>query len=128
MGYYFLSQPWYTRLAAYVALILSMLLLGGIIRSAWAHDSWINNQGFRNAAGEWCCGKNDCSEVSPRVTGTGYAIRFERHWQTSMMTLDVWAEEIVPFSQAQPSMDGNSYRCQRPDGSRRCFFTPMPSN
>ena len=39
------------------------LLLAGFALSAplaSAHDSWINKGGYRNAAGEWCCGENDC--------------------------------------------------------------------
>ena len=27
---------------------------------ALAHDSWINHGKYRNPAGEWCCGENDC--------------------------------------------------------------------
>jgi hypothetical protein len=35
--------------------------------------------------------------------------------------------ESVPFAEAQPSPDGEFWRCKRPDGSRRCFFAPPPS-
>ena len=35
--------------------------------------------------------------------------------------------EVVPYSEAKPSRDGMFWRCQRPDGSRRCFFAPPPS-
>jgi hypothetical protein len=35
--------------------------------------------------------------------------------------------ELVPFSEAQPSPDGEFWRCKRPDGGRRCFFAPPPS-
>jgi hypothetical protein len=43
-----------------------------------AHDSWINKGGYRNPAGEWCCGEFDCS--SPEhvaTTGTGWG----HQWQ-----------------------------------------------
>jgi hypothetical protein len=33
----------------------------------------------------------------------------------------------VPFGEAQPSPDGEFWRCRRPNGSRRCFFGPPPS-
>jgi len=36
--------------------------------------------------------------------------------------------EIVPFSEVQPSPDGEYWRCKRPDGSRRCFFAPPPTD
>jgi hypothetical protein len=36
--------------------------------------------------------------------------------------------EIVPFNEAQPSPDGAYWRCKRPDGSRRCFFAPPPTD
>jgi hypothetical protein len=35
--------------------------------------------------------------------------------------------EAVPFSEAQPSPDGEFWRCKRPDGTRRCFFAPPPA-
>jgi hypothetical protein len=37
---------------------------------ALAHDSWINRGGYRNPAGEWCCGDNDCQSTDQiAVTG-----------------------------------------------------------
>jgi hypothetical protein len=42
---------------------------------AVAHDSWINRGGYRHAAGEWCCGDNDCEPPGPIVvTGKGWGI------------------------------------------------------
>jgi hypothetical protein len=83
---------------------------------AVAHDSWISRGGHRNAAGEWCCGEGDCSIIhSDQVsTGpTGYRL---------------YNSELVPYSEAQPSPDGAFWRCKRPDGTRRCFFAPPPSD
>jgi hypothetical protein len=79
-----------------------------------AHDSWISAGGYRNTAGEWCCGASDCAVVPPenvQMSGAGYHM------------ID---GEIVPFSETQPSPDGAYWRCRRPDGSRRCFFAPPP--
>lgn len=92
-----------------------VVLLGFLLFTpALAHDSWIMKGGHRNAAGEWCCGEGDCFEVEPvRITANGYLI---------MAT-----GETVPFSEAKPSQDGKYWRCKRPDGSRRCFFSPPPS-
>lgn len=81
---------------------------------ALAHDSWISNGGHRNAAGEWCCGDGDCFMVEPvRTVANGYFIELTK--------------EFVPQAEAQPSPDGKFWRCQRPDGSRRCFFAPPPA-
>jgi hypothetical protein len=80
-----------------------------------AHDNWISRGGFRGPKnGEWCCGANDCFVVSAqsvRVNGAGYELA-----QT---------KETVPYEETIPSIDGQYWRCQRPDGSRRCFFAPM---
>jgi hypothetical protein len=85
------------------------------VTPAFAHDSWISRGGFRGPKnGEWCCGANDCfvvSAMSVKVNGVGYELS-----QT---------KETVPYEEAIPSADGQYWRCQRPDGSRRCFFAPM---
>ena len=77
---------------------------------------WINRGGYRNVAGEWCCGEGDCVVVpgeNVSVTTNGYMLRE--------------LGELVPFNEAQPSPDGAFWRCRRHDGSRRCFFAPPPA-
>jgi hypothetical protein len=100
------------RSLARLALVLASLFS---VAAASAHDSWIYGGGYRNAAGEWCCGEGDCFVV-PReqvtMTGAGYTI---------------YGFESIPFAEAQPSPDDAFWRCMRPDGSRRCFFAPPPS-
>lgn len=80
-----------------------------------AHDNWISRGGFRGPVnGEWCCGANDCFVVpasSVKVGGLGFEI--SPH------------QEIVPYKEALPSVDGQYWRCQRPNGTRRCFFAPI---
>ena len=100
--------------------ILARLLLAGavlvIASEALAHDSWISRGGLRNPAGEWCCGEGDCFVVpnaQVSVSTAGYRL---------------FSTETVPFSEAQPSPDGAYWRCKRPDGSRRCFFAPPPTD
>jgi len=79
---------------------------------ASAHDSPM--QGLKNAKGELCCGAGDCVAVEPvRTTSNGFLIEANK--------------ELVPFAEAQPSPDGQFWRCHKPDGSRRCFFAPPPS-
>jgi hypothetical protein len=84
--------------------------------STFAHDSWIARGGFRAPAGnEWCCGEHDCFVVpSDKVkrNGVGYEL--------------LQPVETVPYRETLQSVDGQYWRCQRPDGSRRCFFAPPP--
>jgi hypothetical protein len=100
--------------------MLARRLLAGavlvIASDALAHDSWISRGGLRNPAGEWCCGEGDCFVVpnaQVSVSQAGYRL---------------FSSETVPFSEAQPSPDGAYWRCKRPDGSRRCFFAPPPTD
>jgi hypothetical protein len=56
------------------------------------------------------------------MTGEGYVII-----QGPLAGMRPVQHEAIPFSEAQPSLDGEFWRCRRPDGSRRCFFAPTPS-
>jgi hypothetical protein len=79
----------------------------------FAHDSWINRGGFKNTAGEWCCGDYDCkSYTRTSSTATGWMIE----------------GELVPFDEAMPVAppDGQLTICRRPDGTRRCVFGLKP--
>ena len=99
--------------------------LAFVIPDTLAHDSWISRGDHRNAAGEWCCGEGDCFVVPKErvmMTGDGYVII---HGPLAGIGPSMY--EAVPFSEAQPSPDGEFWRCKRPDGSRRCFFAPPPS-
>ncbi len=79
-----------------------------------AHDSWINKGGYRNAAGEWCCGETDCSSPEQiAATGTGWIIN---------------GNEFVPYDEATPSPDGKVWICRRSDKTRRCVFGPRPNS
>lgn len=81
---------------------------------AFAHGpaEWIQRGGYKNAAGELCCGERDCFELTDgdvKITSAGYFV--------------VSIKETVPFSEAAPSPDGRYWRCQW-GGSRKCFFAP----
>jgi hypothetical protein len=103
-------------MSGFLARPLARLFVVGVLvtvtSQTLAHDSWISRGALRNAAGEWCCGEGDCFVVpgnQVNVTPAGYRLV---------------NGEIVPFHEAQPSPDGEYWRCKRPDGSRRCFFAP----
>jgi hypothetical protein len=100
-----------------LARLLVIVASVAIVSPAIAHDSWISRNALRNAAGEWCCGEGDCFVVpgnQVNVTPAGYRLMPNG--------------EIVPYHEAQPSPDGEYWRCKRPDGSRRCFFAPPPTD
>ena len=82
-----------------------------------AGEDWIMKGGHRNAAGEWCCGEGDCFVVPLVATVTSPAPGYR-----------LPDGEFVPQHEAQPSPDGQFWRCRRPDGSRRCFFAPPPNS
>ncbi len=101
---------------------LTIVVLMAIPCQAMSHDLWINHGGFRNGVGKLCCGEGDCFVIAPErvvITAGGYAIVGQTAGADGSVPL-----EIVPFSEAQPSQDGQFWRCKRPDGSRRCFFAP----
>lgn len=84
-----------------------------VANSAFAHDSWINKGGFKNGAGEWCCGDYDCkSYTRTSSNASGWMVE----------------GELVPFDEAMPIAppDGQLTICRRPDGSRRCVFGLKP--
>jgi len=98
-------------------LTFAAIAAAAMLSLARAHGpaEWIQTGGYRNAAGELCCGERDCFELAEgdvSVISVGYFVRS--------------LEEIVPFSEAQPSPDGRFWRCQW-GGSRKCFFAPPPS-
>jgi hypothetical protein len=108
-------------------LLLVALAAVLLLAPAFGHDSWISRGGHRNAAGEWCCGDGDCGM---KVAGEIHASSDGYHVDAVFAvpgTIQKAVHEIVPYSQAQPSPDGQFWRCKRPDGSRRCFFAPPPS-
>jgi hypothetical protein len=85
--------------------------------AAYAHGNaeWIQRGGYRNAAGELCCGERDCFEVPAddvAIVPHGYMIKSRN--------------EFVPHAEAQPSPDGHYWRCEW-SGERKCFFAPPPS-
>jgi len=97
---------------ARLAFVFAALAL--VVPDSLAHDSWISRGGHRNAAGEWCCGAGDCFVIpGDKISITAEGCR-------------LYGVETVPFGEAQPSPDGAFWRCKRPDGSRRCFFAPLP--
>jgi len=93
------------------------IALTSLVLPASAHDHWINHGNYRAPTGEHCCGPNDCfmvpaNDMTPTAAG----------WLIKSLG------ETIPYSEAQPSEDGDFWRCKRYDGSRRCFFAPQPSS
>lgn len=97
------------------AIAIGILVMAAIAVSqkANAHESWINRGGFKNAAGEWCCGDYDCKTYSKSASSAaGWLVE----------------GELVPYDEALPIAppDGLVTICRRPDGTRRCVFGVKP--
>lgn len=102
------SRPVLAGLTVLAALSLSL---------AHAHGpaEWIQRGGYKNAAGELCCGERDCFELADadvKVTPAGYLV--------------ISTKEVIPFSEATPSPTGTYWRCAW-GGVRKCFFAPPGS-
>lgn len=106
-------------------LLLAAVTATVFVLPSIAHDSWISKGGHRNSAGEWCCGEGDCFIVPKEMVhmnGRGYELRY-----APKTGVGPSSSEQVPFVEAQPSPDGEFWRCHRIDGTRRCFFAPPPA-
>ena len=123
------------RILTRSVLVLGLTFIGS---AALAHDLWISRGAYKNPAGEWCCGAEDCGVVSPnavKATGAGYSVVGTVTYGKAVTgnsldgpTYSDKVNEVVPYSRALPSPDGAYWRCKRPDGSPRCFFAPLPGS
>ena len=101
--------------------------------SAAAHGpaAWVASHSLKNAAGELCCGENDCGVMvagTVAATPAGYQVDATFKIVTTNGTeLLEDVHELVPYSEAQPSPDGAYWRC-RWGGKRKCFFAPPPNS
>lgn len=110
-----------------------LLALALLVTPTFAHGpaEWIQRGGYKNAAGELCCGERDCGRM---VGGTieektgGYAV------DAWFMVEPPGAEpflmhlrEMVPKSEATPSPTGEYWFCKW-GGLRKCFFAPPGSS
>jgi hypothetical protein len=117
---------------------LVVLLLSFASVATLAHDIWINRGSYRNPAGEWCCGAEDCGVVNPKAVHAmrgGYSVVGIVTYGEAITgnaadgpTVKEQVNEMIPYSQSLPSPDGAYWRCKRPDGSPRCFFAPPPGS
>lgn len=90
------------------------------VRQGWAHGDaeWIMRGLYRDLqSGELCCGPEDCSVVPARDV-----VETDAGWRI------LSSGEYIPRGEAQRSRDGDFWRCQRADGSRRCWFYPVPGS
>ena len=81
--------------------------------AALAHDTWINHGAYRNPAGEWCCGAEDCGVVAPgavKASAGGYSVRGPVTYGEAVTgnaadgpTHQENVNETAPYSQSLPS-------------------------
>ena len=74
-----------SRNTALMTIVVTGLVSG--ILAAYAHDSWISRGGYRNAAGEWCCGAIDC-EAHDDIALKMLKIRADRSKDTMRYVLN----------------------------------------
>lgn len=123
-----------TLVHSLLVLVASLLCYSAFAQQAFAHDAPISRGGYKNLAGEWCCGAGDCGVVAAanvKAGSGGYSLRgpvvYGESATGNASDGPTWKEdvnEVVPYSKALPSPDGAYWRCKRPDGSPRCFFAP----
>ena len=101
---------------AFIIGVMLMLLFWPLIARGHGLGDWIRQGGYRNFAGEFCCGEHDCAPIDGVTTVA--------HPQSGYL---LPGGELVPQAEAKASQDGRFWRCRRPDGSRRCFFAPPPA-
>ncbi len=99
-----------------------------LLTLAQAHGpaAWVERGGYKNAAGELCCGERDCGfQVggSIRYEKGGYRVNADFQVGSGANIMIVHVEEFVPEAEATPSPDGTYWRCYW-GGKRKCFFAP----
>lgn len=102
--------------AFYFLLVTIVLLFAAVLADAHSDADWIAKGGFRNkVTQQFCCGPTDCSAIrgvqSTTMPTPGYR----------------WGVEFIPQAEAQPSPDGQFWRCADRTGKRTCFFAPPPN-
>ena len=110
------------------ALVISLFLV--LVAEAQAHGpaEWIQNGGYKNSAGELCCGERDCVELEDdqvKVTPGGYRVVLPQSQRAPGYIVGIH-DELVPFNETTPSPDGKYWRCAW-NGMRKCFFAPPSS-
>lgn len=67
-----------------------------------------------------CCGVSDCKAIPSEIvhiTPNGYIVEdTAKHRITN--------DELIPYSRAQPSPDGEYWRCEDYYKHTQCFFAP----
>lgn len=129
---------------ARLILLISFLTLG--VAHAHGPAQWIQDGQYRGQDG-LCCGETDCGWISQRdvhATDRGFEVRGAVHVvppDGKAFTYQV--DEIVPYSEAQPSPTGDYWRCAwggvdaskykttaeyMAHADRKCFFSPPPGS
>jgi hypothetical protein len=107
---------------AIITILVSAAIIIYLTSGIFAHEFWINKGKYVGADKVHCCGPKDCFPIEKadvRESANGYVLK-------------TYSNEVVPFTEATPSEpdpDGETrfWRCQKADGTRRCFFAPYGS-
>ena len=109
-----------SKTLAWLAGLIVCLAFLAMMAPAFAHDSWISHGGYKNNAGEWCCGDYDCKSLDyDKVKSTANGWLVEGELVPFDESIRINGKDVVP-------PDGKLTICRRPDGSRRCVFGLKP--
>ena len=119
-----------------IMMLIAWLAMLSALTEALAHDSWISRGQYTNKAGDFCCGEKDCFVVEHveevpggcHIWGEQPGLADKADMATGFFPPIMRPfDEVIPYSEAQPSPDGQFWRCALQNGKRRCFFAPPPS-
>ena len=114
-------------------ILVFMLLTAASACYAHGPAQWIGDGRYENNVGSLCCGERDCGFLDKdavHATNLGYEV----HGNVTVVPPNGKAftyrvDEVVPYSEAQPSPTGEYWRCSWPGPqNRQCFFAPPPGS
>ena len=108
--------------------LIAGIAVCALLSLAHAHGpaEWIQRGGYKNAAGELCCGERDCGfhvGGTIRYENGGYRVDADFQVGSGPSAIIIHVQEFVPEAEATPSPDGSFWRCYW-GGKRKCFFAP----
>lgn len=120
----------------WISFLLGFALAGLAPRHGFPHGpaQWIANEHATSPQGVLCCGEEDCGYIIEKdavhATQAGYEVHGTVHVvPVNGKPFNYRVDELVPYSEAQPSPTGEFWRCAWPThDDRKCFFAPPPGS
>lgn len=126
-------RDWIKGVALAVILAAGAALFVAVTAHAHGPADWIQRGQYNNAAGQLCCGEQDCgrylSGTIKQVPG-GFEVNATfliEIGEPAAFQRTFLAQEFIPDAEATPSPDGQFWLCFW-GGKRKCFFYPARSS